>query len=83
MEQSQRYQRASRIRKFWTPYTDEELSLSCAEGNVYDKHAIVVHNADAVVVGRAPRKMSRVFWFLLQHSDTGKCFLAPWQQFHT
>ena len=61
-------------KKFCTPYIDKELSLSYEEGNVYDKHAVAVCNADAVVVGHAPRKKLRVFWFFLQHRGRGKSF---------
>ena len=57
-------------KKFWTPYIGEELLLSCEERNIYDKHAVAVRTkADAVAVGNAPREMSHVFWFFLQHRD--------------
>ena len=68
-------------KKSWTPYIDEELSLSCEVGNVYDKRAVAVRKDDAVVVVHAPRKMSRVFWFFLQHGGADKSlFFAPQQQ---
>ena len=74
MEQSQRDKRHHVSKKFWTPYSVEELPLSCEEGNVYVKHAVAVRKSDGVVVGHAPREMSRVFWFFLQHGGTGKSF---------
>ena len=56
-------------KKFWTPYIGEELSLSCEEGNVYDKHAVAVRKADCVVVGHPPREISRVFWFFSRNTE--------------
>ena len=70
-------------KKFWTTYIGEKLPLSSEEGNVYDKHAVAVDKADGIVVGHAPREMSRVFWFFLQHGGTGKSFFAPQPKFHT
>ena len=71
-------------KRFSTFYTGEELSLSCEEGNVYDKHVVAVRSkADAVAVGNASREMSRVFWFFLQHGGIGRSFLAARQKFHT
>ena len=70
-------------KKFWMPYIGEELPLSCEEGNMCDKHAVAVRKAAGVVVGHAPREMSRAFWFFLQHRGTGKhFFFAPRLKFH-
>ena len=73
MVEQEMWSKASVIRghhvskKFWMPYIGEELPQSCEEGNVHDKHTVAVCKADSVVVGHAPREMSRVFWFFLQH----------------
>ena len=61
-------------KKFWMPCIGEELPWSCEEGNVHDKHTVAVRTkADDVVAGHAPREMSHVFWFFIQHGGEIQC----------
>ena len=57
----------------WTPYVGQYLKLSCEEDNEHDDHAICVRKANGIVVGHAPREISRTFWYFLRHGGEIEC----------
>ena len=53
----------------WTPFNGEILPLSIEDGNEHDSFAVAVLK-DTVIVGHAPRELSRVFYFFLRHDGS-------------
>ena len=53
----------------WSPFIGEILHLQTDAGNVLDTHAVsVVKNS--VLVDHAPREMSQIFFYFLQHGGS-------------
>ena len=59
----------------WTPYmyVGECLQVGCEENNNHDDHAVAIRKARGIVVGHAPREMSRTFWYFLRHGGEIEC----------
>ena len=53
----------------WTPFIGETLSLTKEDGNPEDPSAVAIMKG-TTIVGHAPRELSRVFSFFMQHDGT-------------
>ena len=53
----------------WTPSIGETLPLSADAGNEHDAYAVGV-SKESVLVGHAPREVSRIFYYFLQHDGS-------------
>ena len=57
------------FKSVWTPSIGETLPLSADAGNEHDAYAVGVYK-ESVVVGNAPREVSRLFSYFLQHGGS-------------
>ena len=53
----------------WTPAIGETLPLGADDGSEHDAYAVGIFK-DSAVVGHAPREVSRIFYYFLQHGGS-------------
>ena len=46
-------------KEIWTPFVGEELTLNQENGNSHDRYAITVEKDNNMIVGRAPKELSK------------------------
>ena len=52
---------------------DSPYSCCCEDDNKHNDHAVCVSKANGTVVGRAPRELSRTFWYFLRRRGQIEC----------
>ena len=56
-------------KSIWTPSIGETLPLDADDGNDHDAYAVGIFK-DSTLVGHAPREVSRIFYYFLQHGGS-------------
>ena len=64
----------------WTPSIGETLPLSADTGNELDACAVGVFK-ESVLVGHAPREVSRIFYYFLQHGGSISAEITGYRKF--
>ena len=64
----------------WTLRFGEELTVEKEADNAHDRHAVAVLKG-GVVVGHAPREISKTFWHFLTHQGEIRCEVTGRRKF--